>query len=432
MGRRRGSITFLALAGLLLLGTPAPAPGQQVEELRRRLADDYGIELNGFLEGRSGWRLDRGQDERDAAIGEARLQLDAGKYLRVGSLKLKVDLVADAIDDEVRPELREANYLFSPTAFMDLKLGRQVLTWGTGDLLFINDLFPKDWESFFIGRDDEYLKAPSDAARMSLFLAPFNIDFVYAPRFVNSRYIDGERLSYWNGPLNRLAGRDFIMDDHQRNRVFRDSDYAMRIFKNIDGTEYALYGYHGFWSTPEGLDPAAFKLIYPKLSVYGGSIRGGLAGGIANLELGYYHSRDDENGADPAIRNSEIRLLAGYERELARDFTGSVQYYLEAKEDYDAYRGALSPGSPEADQYRHLLTMRLTKLLMNQNLKLSFFVYYSPSDKDAYLRPKVHYKITDQWAAEMGGNLFFGSDDHTFWGQFGDNSSMYAGLRWNF
>ncbi len=48
---------------------------------------------------------------------------------------------------------------------VNLKIGRQVFTWGTGDYLFINDLFPKDYESFYIGRDDEYLKRPSEAVK---------------------------------------------------------------------------------------------------------------------------------------------------------------------------------------------------------------------------------------------------------------------------
>ena len=32
-----------------------------------------------------------------------------------------------------------------------------------------NILFPKDWQSFFSGRDDEYLKAPSDSLRFTYY-----------------------------------------------------------------------------------------------------------------------------------------------------------------------------------------------------------------------------------------------------------------------
>jgi hypothetical protein len=88
---------------------------------------------------------------------------------------------------------------------MDLKLGRQINTWGTGDLLFINDLFPKDWNAFFIGRDDEYLKAPADSAKASLFSDWANLDLIYSPRFDSDRFIDGRRISYWNGALGRTT-----------------------------------------------------------------------------------------------------------------------------------------------------------------------------------------------------------------------------------
>ena len=79
-----------------------------------------------------------------------------------------------------------------------------------------------------------------------------------------------------------------------------------------------------------------------------------------------------------------------------------------------------------------MVTLRLTKRLLNQNLKLSLFVYYSPSDRDAHFRPKVHYKISDYWSAEVGGNVFVGRHDHTFFGQFEKNTNAYVGVRWSF
>ena len=63
--------------------------------------------------------------------------------------------------------LREGYISYYPSSFYEIKAGRQVLTWGTGDLIFINDRFPKDYESFYSGRDMEYLKVPSDAVKIS-------------------------------------------------------------------------------------------------------------------------------------------------------------------------------------------------------------------------------------------------------------------------
>ncbi|MBW2368085.1 MAG: hypothetical protein JRH15_09385 [Deltaproteobacteria bacterium] len=396
-----------------------------------KLYDRYEIEVNGFVEFRQGVRLQDDPNEKGASISEARLQLELSRSFDWGMLKVKGDLVDDLVRSQGQAALRELHLSLSPLDFLDVKIGRQVLTWGTGDLLFINDLFPKDWESFFIGRDDAYLKSPSDAVKLSFYFDVANVDIVTSPLANPSVYIDGTRLSYWNGLLGRRAGRDFIFSDHDRNRFFTDGETSIRVFKNIAGAEVALYGYHGFWKTPEGVDPVATRLFYPDLTAYGAGVRLPVFGGIGNVEIGYYDSSDDSEGDDPLVRNSEFRFLAGFEREIARDFTGGFQYYLEWMDNYDAYRQSIG-AQPAKDEFRHLFTLRLTKQMMNQNLKLTLFTYYSPSDQDAYLRPNVHYKVTDNWAAEVGANLFFGEENHTFFGQFEDNTNMYVGGRFSF
>lgn len=393
------------------------------------LYDRYETELYGFVEVRQGWRLQDDPFEKDESISEVRMQLNLSKEFGWGIGKFKGDLAGDRVLKEVRGEMRELNLIFSPVDYIDVKAGRQIQTWGTGDLLFINDLFPKDWESFFIGRDDEYLKAPSNGIRASIFFDLINIDLSYSPVFNGSTYIDGSRLSYWNG--TRIAGRNSIFNDHERNRFFHDDEISLRLSKTISGIELALYGYEGFWQTPEGIDPDTGKGIYPRLRSMGGSLRASIIGGIGNIEAGYYDSYQDSDGSDPLIRNSEARFLGGYERELGRDFTGGFQYYLEWMIDYSEYVSSL-PGAVQKNEYRHVLTLRLTRLMMNQNLKLSLFAYYSPSDKDAYIRPKIHYKVSDRWSVDAGGNIFSGKDDHTFFAQFEDNTNAYAGARYSF
>ncbi len=398
------------------------------------LFDIYGLEVNGFVEARAGLRLRNDPLEKDYSIAETRLQLDVSKDLEWGFLKIKGDLLGDQVLEEITAELRELNLQFSPLDFVDVKAGRQVLTWGTGDLIFINDMFPKDWQSFFIGRHDEYLKAPSDAVKTSFFLEQLNLDLVYTPIFNNSDYVSGERLSFFNSLSGSFAGRDSQMLDDERNSI-RDAEFSARLSKNIDGIEMAVYAYSGFWKEPEGFNMASALAYYPRLSVYGSSARTALLGGVGNIEAGYYDSRKNRDGSDASNRNSEVRFLTSFERELAQDFTGAVQYYLEWMQDYQDYEQAvrnLSPSMPLRDEYRHMLTLRLTKLLMNQNLTLSLFSYYSPSDQDGYVRPKVNYKINDNLSVEGGGNLFWGKEDHTFWGRFKKNNNLFAAVRYGF
>jgi hypothetical protein len=420
--------TLLFLVSLMIIPLPALAG---MTEIKDQLYETTGLDLNGFIESRYGLRCQNDPHQKDESLAEIRLQIDLARDFDWGVLKIKGDLLHDQVIYNTTGEFRELNLLFSPLDNMDIKIGQQVLTWGTGDMLFINDLFPKDWQSFFIGRDDEYLKAPGNGIKTSLFYDIVNIDFVYTPTFEPSEYISGERLSYWNPMTGSLAGNTQQFGLEKRNSTGRDSEYAVRLFKNKNSMELALYGYYGFWKTPEGMTPGG-KLRYPRLSVYGGSIRTPLWGGIGSLETGYYHSSQANSGHDPLTRNDEIRFLTGFEKEIGHELTASSQYYLEWMQDYTRYTDSLPPGSVQRDEYRSVFTLRITKLLMNQNLVLSFFGYYSPTDNDCYLRPKVQYKITDNWRIETGGNVFIGKNQQTFFGQFEKNTNIYMGLRFNY
>jgi hypothetical protein len=181
------------------------------------------------------------------------------------------------------------------------------------------------------------------------------------------------------------------------------------------------------------MDPTSGRWLFPALAVYGASTRGPLANGIFNIETGYYDSGDDRNGDDPFINNSETRLLLGFEREAVKNLTVGVQYYLEHMMDYNAYKQSLEnnamPTDTARDEDRHTVTLRITWMLMNQNLILSCFTRYSPSDEDVYVKPSATYKISDRWQASIGGNLFAGANEYTFLGQFEDNCNVHASLR---
>lgn len=403
----------------------------------------FDTELHGFIDGRAGARTQNDPHEDERSLSEIRLQLDSLTYFDSATLQARADFVYDELADDTEDidlesgdgfvDLRELNLLFSPIDIADVKVGRQILTWGTGDLLFINDLFPKDWNSFLLGRDEEYLKAPSDALLASFFPALGSIDVVYTPRMDADRYVDGQRLSYWNPMMQDVAGQNAVIDADRQDEWFRDHEIAARFYRPLLSYEAALYAYHGFWKSPVGFDPARMNSYFPGLNVYGASMQGLLGSAIVNAEMGYYDSREDRDGDNPFVPNSEVRFLTGYEREVAKNLTAGLQYYVEWMMDHDTYRANLvTPLDTARDEVRHLLTLRLTKTLMNQNLILGLFTFYSPSDRDAYFRPNVTYKLSDHWMLVANGNIFLGEHDHTFFGQFEDNSNANLGVRYSF
>jgi hypothetical protein len=175
---------------------------------------------------------------------------------------------------------------------------------------------------------------------------------------------------------SNLAGLPQIYRPYHRpDEWFRDLNSGETL-KNIDNYELAFYGYRGYWKSPGGQNAARPEAIFPDLNVYGASLRGAAGKGIGNAEVGYYESADDAGGGNFLINNSEMRYLVGYTREIAKDFTMGLQYYIEQMLDYGSYKRNL-PSGPARDEDRHLTSVRLTRLLMNQNLRLAVYVLFA-------------------------------------------------------
>lgn len=368
----------------------------------------------------------------DAVLAEIRNRWNLFYDKENFNLTYKADLVIDDIDNDDVYHTREANLFYRPARAVEIKLGRQILTWGTGDLVFLNDLFPKDWQAFFSGRDTRYLKAPSDALKLSFYTEAVNIDLVYTPEFDSDTFIDGTRISYFSSLANDYVAAPPRLSPIKRDDTFSDNEIALRLSKTIAGSEYAFYYYDGFYKSPTGIDADTFEFYFPELQVLGASFRTSVMGGIANIEVADYRSKEDRPGNNPYIPNDQQRLLVGYETEVITNFTVAFQYYLELTKDYDALIDNSPAEDFEPEEYRHLLTNRLTYSALNGNLIYSLFSFYSPSDEDGYLRPSLNYRFSDQLHFDVGGNYFFGEGKHTFFSRFENNSNLYTRVKYFF
>lgn len=396
---------------------------------------DLPIEIHGFVEYAAGGRVvDDPTQAGDVLLNEPRLRLDLAHYRDRAELQFKGDFVADGVDDDTVVDIRRAAVLLRLAGWADVTVGRQVLTWGTGDLLFLNDRFPKDFVSFFVGRDDEFLKAPSNSFKGTLYNSAANLDVVWTPTFTPDNYLTGERLSFYSpSKPGKTSASDMggPLNPKLPEKTWENGDVAARLFRNVGGYELAAYGYIGFWNQPTAVDTATMTPTFAELAVYGASVRGNLFGGIGNVEGAYYDSYEDRDGTDPAMPNSQARALVGYERELVSNLTAGLQYYAEWIREYEELvANAPAPQGPP-EEVRHLVTLRLSQRLMQQTLTLSLFGYYSPNENDGYVRPVVTRDVSDAVTVAAGANIFWG-DDHTFFGQLADNTNAYLRVRYSF
>ena len=233
-----------ALAGLAAL---AAGPALAADAGGDAWADDtWGEEeesglpfdVSGFVELAGGYHTrDNKALDDDYNLAELRGRLEIRGNWQRFDYRVKADGVADGVEDEVRGELREARVSFPVGERLDMRAGRQVLTWGTGDLLFINDLFPKDWQSFLTGRDSEYLKAPSDAVRGTWYGDAVTLDLVWTPVFEPDAYPDGDRLSYFDTQRGQQTARSVPAEDP--DDLPDDGELAARLSGRIGSTELA-------------------------------------------------------------------------------------------------------------------------------------------------------------------------------------------------
>jgi hypothetical protein len=411
-----------------LLGWVVSAQAQDPFDAFDEFEDESAVALGGFVEAAYGQRLDSDPNfDSRRTLSEVRTRLDvdwSGERIR---LAFAGDARYDDYQNDFTGEIRELSAQLSPGTAVDLKLGRQIMTWGTGDLLFLNDLFPKDWVSFFAGRDDEYLKAPSDALRLTWYTDRVNVDVVWSPEFDPDNYLNGERFSFFSPWIGAIVAPNPPLSAKGPS----GGEIAMRLFRTVGSVEYAGYFYSGYFKRPIGLD-TNFAPTFPALSVFGGSLRRPMAGGLFNAEIAYHDSRQDRRGIDALIPNDQVRLLVGYEFEAMPRFTVGLQYYLEWTQDHASLLANSPSPAFEPDEYRHVLTNRLTYRGSRDRLTLSLFTFYSPNDDDSYLRPVVSYRQSDRWMFTAGANLFAGERPSTFFGQLEDNSNAYLRARFSF
>ena len=390
------------------------------------------IFLNGFFQTNYSVNVaGSNPDGGDFKWAEERLQIKLEASKDPFRIFVKTDAFYDHLERKADLELREG-YLDFTSGKWDTRIGRLILTWGLGDLIFINDVFPKDYEAFFSGRPLEYLKKGIDGIKIGMYPDFASFEFIAIPFFEPNNFPDSARFHVFD-PLRGVTDRR----EEKPAETLENAEVAFRVYRDVADFDASLYAYRGFVRQPSVVPddptrPSRLILFFPKLSVYGASLQGRAFDGVLSLEAGYYDSRDDRRGTNPSILNSHTRFLVGYQRQIWEDFTVGLQYYGEYMHDYREYEKNLPQGFPKERKLHDLFTVRLTQLFVHQTLKLSFFSFWSLSDGDYLINPEVKYNFSDHFWAAIGSMIFGGGEEWSQFGQLAKNDNVYLQARYEF
>lgn len=425
----------IKLSVALLLTLPfAALLGKEQDDL---WDDDWSEETaanpwRGYFELGLGSRFNKDRNfNAQRTLSEMYLHLEKDSDFEKFKISFKGDFSYDEVSSRFDADIRELVISFSPSEKTDVKIGRQVVTWGTGDLVFLNDFNPKGWKSYFNGRSDVFAKAPSNAIRVQSYFDAVNVDFVWTPRFTPDRYINGENFSFYNPYLDQSVGGQELIKPVKPESKLSNGEFSARLYKNISGTEFAIYAYRGFDKTPDSLTPN-FIPTFKRRDAFGASVRGGLGDGLYNIEFVRELSKEDPNGTKPLIKNSRSKLLFGYESEWLPKLNVAFQYYIEQLSDYNALIANSLIPNREVPRHRVWLTNRITHRALQDKLTTTLFTFYSPNEKDWFLRWNINYRQSDQWNYTFGMNWIDGESNKTFFGQFERASNFYFRARYNF
>ena len=414
------------LIGLWLVFMVIGASGTRAED----------VEFRGFYLGMASLRTTGERpvvSDSDFMLGRNLLRLDLEGWADSvdASFQVRVDVVHDSLTGDVFLDVREAfvDYSVGP---LDFRLGRQIVTWGVGDLIFINDVFPKDWTAFFTGQPLEYLKRGVDGLRVRYTGKPVNIELMVVPFFEPDRLPAYDNFVFFD-PLAAFTRR---MTREPSSRL-SNLEIAGRLYRNLAGADLSIYAYRGFWRqpgvlTPQLLETADLVFIFPRLNVFGASLQRAMLKGVVSAEVGYYDSEDDRDGVDPGVPNSQWRFLVGYQRQIGDNTTVGIQYYAEVMADFDAYRRTLMPGMPVTPEYRDWITFRFDRMFAHQTWLWSLFVYYGPKESDYYAIASLTRKVSDELSVTLGMNLFGGGNDTTFFGRFDRDDNLFFRVNYQF
>jgi len=401
------------------------------------------LEIHGFVQGTASNRVSRvplpvGPDagaRNNWLLSEQRLRLELTGDSDDGSVGIvaKIDGVYDNLaSGGTNPAGLDVRELWGEWRgdAVELRLGRQMMTWGVADRLFITDIWPKNWEAFYAGMPLEYMKLPTDALKASVFAGQTDIQVVLAPRAQVDIVPQPDRWLVYMPPG--------VVGERKPSATLAHGEAALRVHRPLGSWDVNLYAARTHWHQPDkGFDPVRGNIVYPRLNMYGATLQGGLVGGVLSLEGGYYQSVEDQDGTNPYVANSQWRWLASYEHELVSDVTLAVQLYGELMQHYDRYlpaaQGAYLAGLGPKPLPRHriMATANLRALMLNQTLTFTLFAM-GVQHGGRMVNPELNYAVNDALQVSLGGHVFFGGPDSWMLGMMKHDDNAYLWARFSF
>lgn len=323
--------------------------------------------------------------------------------------------------------LREA-YLYYGKSSLDIRAGRQIITWGVADAIRLTDIIsPMDFTEF-LTQDYDDIRIPVNGIRVRYTRPKWSAEAIMIP--VSSFYeLSTDSDNPWAVNLPGVAVPYSINLDNMPEKQFRNMEYGGRIGAYLSGVDFNLYALRTwnkmsvFRKTIAADGSLSCDGEYRRMTMLGADLSIPLGKFVVRAEAAEYLGEAQEPvvNADVVTRNSTNALI-GVDWYAGNDWQLGLQY------SHKYISGKMSGIS----SYKNsgMATVRISKDLLHNTLSISNFGYVDVANGGVYNRLYADYALTDQIHAFLGYD-FFHADKGQF-AMYDCNSEVWIKLKYSF
>lgn len=396
----------------------------------------------------------RGDDRN--SINEGRLRVEYDRDIG-DNMRVYVDALLMADDDEFThgfvddfedDDLRRNNFNFTEAfldiyfADFDLRLGKQIITWGKADVANpTNNINPTDYSNLL---DDEYIGVV--AADLNYYWNDWNLQIVGVPGFTPTRFppvdtrfslVPPGGIATIEDPLLPFALLVPIEEPVLPSNTTDNIQFGVRLQTTYRGWDFSVSYYDGINDIPAAtarLAPTPFPVEIPEAIVPVYHRYRAIGGDFATtFDRWGFHGEAAQLIFDGGLEDDRFQYVLGL------DYTKSDILF-----DHDLFAIIEYVGEEVTSEGTGFSTgTALDRVLVSAvagNITYEFSDYskvelrgaadFHKGD-DYYIQPQFVHKVTDDFEVTVGLDILGGPSD-TFFGQFRDNDRVFVKLKYTF
>lgn len=391
-------------------------------------AEESSWQFKGFLDT---YHAFRSENPNDWMSSRTRLRGEIGKSFAGSSLFLSFNAIHNALlKERTGFELREA-YLDHRQGNWGFRLGRQLIIWGAADGVRITDLVSPMDMTEFLAQDYDDIRMPVNALRFFVFNDKMKLELLAVPTFVGYK-LPTEAANPWS-VLPKDLPLPVVWDEVGSRPKFQLSnmEYGGRLSFTLPGVDFALATLYTWNKMPViTYRPSATQFTvsphYYRMGFIGGDISKPLGQfvlrGEAAFNIGKHFSYTPQAFFTHQKGFNTLNWLVGVDWYAPHEWTLMAQFSSESIFGHESYIAQPRRSS--------LLTLNLSKKLLESNLLLSNFTYYDLTYKGWFSRFAADYALNDHIHLSAGYDWFGGNEG--MFGTYKHNSEVWAKAKYSF